>query len=79
MFHSRRIGQAPGRLELADNEELVSKPGQTTILGAAKVTGKASGWTFGGLTALTAREFGIVETTTTECRRRGNDLDGAKD
>ena len=65
MFHSRRIGQAPGRLELADNEELVSKPGQTTILGAAKVTGKASGWTFGGLTALTAREYGIVETTST--------------
>jgi hypothetical protein len=65
MFHSRRIGQSPGRLELADNEELVSKPGQTTILGAAKVTGKASGWTFGGLTALTAREHGIVETTTT--------------
>lgn len=65
MFHSRRIGQVPGRLQLADNEELVSKPGQTTILGAAKVTGKASGWTFGGLTALTAREYGVVETTST--------------
>ena len=29
------------------------------------MTGKASGWTFGGLTALTAREYGIVETTST--------------
>ena len=66
MFHSRRIGQAPGRLELADDEELVSKPDQTTILGAAKVTGKASRWTFGGLTALTAREYGTVKRTMTD-------------
>ena len=66
MFHSRRIGQTPGRIELEDDEEIVSRPDQTTILGAAKVTGKASGWTFGGLTALTAREFGTVEKTTTD-------------
>ena len=66
MFHSRRIGKTPGRLELADNEELVSKPDQTTILGAAKVTGKANGWTFGGLSALTAREYALVDTTSTD-------------
>jgi len=45
---------------------LVSRPDQTTILGAAKLTGKASGWTFGGLTALTAREYGTIEKTTTD-------------
>jgi len=66
MFHSRRIGKEPGRFELADNETLVSKPGQTTILGAVKVSGKGSGWTYGGLTALTAREFGIVDVTQTD-------------
>jgi hypothetical protein len=66
MFHSRRIGKTPGRFELADNEELVSKPDQTTILGAAKVTGKANGWTFGGLSALTAREYALVDTTSTD-------------
>ncbi len=66
MFHSRRIGQTPGRLELADNETLVSKPDQTTILGAAKLSGKANGWTFGGLGALTAREYAIVDRTTTQ-------------
>lgn len=72
IFHSRRIGRTPGRLELADDEELISRPDQTTILGAAKVTGKASGWTYGGLTALTAREYGTVETTT--ARSDGSEL-----
>src|SRR5205085_10812426 len=45
MFHSRRIGAAPGRL-LADNQEVVRRPGQTTILGATKLSGKANGWTY---------------------------------
>ena len=60
-FYSRRIGQAPAA-SLKDNETLVRKPDQTTILGAAKLTGKKSGWTYGGLAALTAREFAIVDT-----------------
>jgi hypothetical protein len=67
MFHSRRIGAAPGtRLKLADNEEIARKPDQTTILGAAKLSGKANGWTYGGLTAVTAREYGVIDTTTTD-------------
>ncbi len=64
LFHSRRIGQTPGRFALPSGDRLISKPDQTTILGAAKVTGKASGWTYGGLTALTSREYALVETTT---------------
>jgi hypothetical protein len=79
MFHSRRIGASPGRLKLADNEELVSKPDQTTILGATKLSGKANGWTYGGLGAVTAREYAVVDTTTTdpngqEIVTRGNRL-----
>jgi hypothetical protein len=62
-FYSRRIGHTPGWFALKDDETLVRKPDQTTILGAAKLTGKTSGWTYGGLTALTAREFGVVDTT----------------
>src|SRR5204862_4735185 len=50
-FYSRRIGQSPGRIKLSDSETLVHKPDQTTILGAVKLTGKKSGWTYGGLTA----------------------------
>lgn len=65
-FYSRRIGQTPGRFELASSETLVSKPDQTTILGAAKITGKASKWTYGGLGALTAREYATVDDATTD-------------
>ena len=65
-FYSRRIGQTPGRFELTSNETLVSKPDQTKILGATKITGKASGWTYGGLGALTDREFATVDQTITD-------------
>jgi hypothetical protein len=69
-FHSRRIGQRPGRLALHAGDTLVEKPDQTTILGATKVTGKASGWTFGGLTALTDREYATVDATITDAAGR---------
>ena len=37
-------------------------PDRTTILGAAKVTGKTSdGWSLAGLAALTDREYGEVD------------------
>jgi hypothetical protein len=62
MFHSRRIGQRPNRYALAEGETVIERPDATTILGAAKVTGKANGWTYGGLTALTDREYAVVET-----------------
>jgi Domain of unknown function (DUF5916)/Carbohydrate family 9 binding domain-like len=64
-FYSRRIGAAPGRLK-RDGEKIVERPDQTTILGAAKITGKSSGWTYGALGAVTAREYGVVDVTTTE-------------
>jgi hypothetical protein len=64
-LYSRRIGQRPGFIALKDNETLVTKPDQTTILAAAKLTGKASGWIYGGLGALTSREFAVVDVTTT--------------
>jgi hypothetical protein len=62
MFHSRRIGQRPGRLAIPDGETVIERPDATTILGATKITGKANGWTYGGLTALTDREYAVVET-----------------
>jgi hypothetical protein len=61
LFHSRRIGQRPGYIELDDHEEIESQPEQTTIYGAGKVTGKVSRWTYGGITAVTGREFATVE------------------
>jgi len=56
LFYSRRIGRSPhGELD----GEFVSQPGQTTILGAAKLSGRVGGgWSVGMLTALTAEERG---------------------
>lgn len=51
MFYSRRIGRSPQGSVDAD---FVAAPVDTTILGAAKVTGKAGkGWSLGVLDALT--------------------------
>ena len=62
-FYSPRIGRAPGRIPLPAEDRLLDKPDRTRILGAAKLTGKKSGWTYGLLTALTAREHATVEST----------------
>jgi hypothetical protein len=52
-FYSRRIGAAPhGYVDGA----YVDAPDQSTILGAAKVSGKTGPWTVGVLEALTAEE-----------------------
>jgi hypothetical protein len=61
MFHSRRIGQRPNRFAVPADEVVLEQPDATTILGASKVTGKANGWTYGGLLALTDREYAVVE------------------
>ncbi|HYH05528.1 MAG TPA: DUF5916 domain-containing protein [Thermoanaerobaculia bacterium] len=53
-FYSRRIGRSPQGSVDADWQDA---PGETTILGAAKVTGKVgNGWTVGVLDAVTDRE-----------------------
>ena len=64
-FYSRRIGQRPGRVALRTGDTLVSQPDTTTILGAAKLTGRKGQWTYGGLTALTSEEFATVDAATT--------------
>ncbi len=61
LFHSRRIGRRPGRYGLEEGDELVEWPVLTTIIGAGKVTGKSSGWTYGALSTLTAREYAVVD------------------
>lgn len=56
MLSTRRIGRAPQAGSLA-NGDYVNVPEQTTILGAAKLTGRTSkGWNIGVLNAVTARE-----------------------
>ncbi|MBW3571414.1 MAG: carbohydrate binding family 9 domain-containing protein, partial [Gemmatimonadetes bacterium] len=57
LFYSRRIGRQPQRgLSTSEARPYVDAPQQTTILGAAKLTGKVAGWSVGVLDAVTAQE-----------------------
>ena len=59
-FYSRRIGRQPQGE--AWHEGFRDFPERTTILGAAKLSGKIGrGWNFGLLNALTAREYAEVD------------------
>jgi hypothetical protein len=62
LFYSRRIGQPPPAPPLDPGETLVHLPEETTILGAAKWTGKTvSGLTLGVLEVVTQSERATVE------------------
>jgi len=68
-FYSRRIGRPPqGKPSSSGFKDV---PQSTTILGAAKLTGRsAGGWSVGLLEALTARERATVLDTVTGTRYR---------
>jgi hypothetical protein len=63
-FYSRRIGRPPTGASLAtDNYAFADVPDATTILGAAKITGRTSrGYTVGLLNAVTGRATADVQT-----------------
>jgi hypothetical protein len=58
-FYSRRVGREPQGYVTQDG--YVDFPDRSTILGAAKVTGKLGGWNVGFMNALTAREFASLD------------------
>ena len=59
-FYSRRIGREPQGYVTEDG--FARTPDRTTILGAAKLTGKLGGsWNVGWLSALTGREFARID------------------
>ncbi len=58
-FYSRRVGRAPQGTVTTDG--YVDFPDRSTILGAAKLTGKLGGWNIGFINALTAREFARID------------------
>ncbi|MGH7568453.1 MAG: DUF5916 domain-containing protein [Gemmatimonadales bacterium] len=56
-FYTRRVGARPRGAPVADDDDYVDYPDASTILGAAKLTGRLrSGTSVGVLAALTARE-----------------------
>jgi hypothetical protein len=59
LFFSRRIGRSPQGFVTDPNATFVDAPGQTTIAGAAKITGKTrGGWSIALLDAVTPEEKG---------------------
>ncbi len=62
VFYSRRIGRNPqGSVSLGAGE-FVDQPDNTTILGAAKFSGKTkNGWSIGVLESITANEYAEVD------------------
>ena len=61
LFNSRRIGKRPNYYS-PDSGNIIERPNETTILGAAKILGEtSSGMRYGLINAITDKEFGIRE------------------
>jgi hypothetical protein len=76
LFYSRRIGRSPRGTVNAPDGSYSSQPVQTTILGAAKLTGRVSGFSVGALTALTADEDAVIAIGGTRERQTVEPLSG---
>ncbi len=62
VFYSRRIGRSPHGSPSLASGEFADIPVNTTILGAAKFSGKTkNGWSIGVLESITANEFATVD------------------
>ena len=62
VFYSRRIGRSPQGGTTAGTGEFVKRPGNTSIIGAAKFSGKTrSGLSIGILEAITQEEFAEID------------------
>jgi hypothetical protein len=62
LFYSRRIGSSPHGFPELSNGEHVDFPQNTSILGAAKFSGKTKkGWSIGILESITQREMATVD------------------
>ena len=63
LFFSRRIGRSPQGYPSTSFGEYVDQPINTTILGAAKFSGKTkNGWSIGVLESITSKEFAEIDT-----------------
>ncbi len=65
LFYSRRIGRRPHNSPELQDKEYMQAPEFTSILGAAKITGKTKkGWSLGILESLTSDEFARISNVT---------------
>ncbi|MFT6699391.1 MAG: hypothetical protein ACJAVD_000888 [Porticoccaceae bacterium] len=64
LFYSRRIGRNPHREAALNSGEFAEVPQNSTILGAAKFSGKTrDGWSIGVLESVTANEYATIRQT----------------
>ncbi len=62
LFYSRRIGKRPGYSPDLNDGEFADRPVNTSILGAAKITGKTrNGWSIGIMESVTAEEKATID------------------
>ena len=62
LFFSRRVGRSPQGFPNTSGNEFVDQPQNTTILGAAKFSGKTkNGWSIGILEGVTAKEYAEID------------------
>jgi hypothetical protein len=62
LFYSRRIGSSPHGYPNLGNDEYVDFPQNTSILGAAKFSGKTKNvWSIGVLESITQKEVAIID------------------
>ena len=69
LFYSRRIGRAPRGSPDVPEGGFSSAPAQTTILGAAKLTGRVGAFSIGALNAVTSDEDAIISDGTHQTRQ----------
>lgn len=60
LFYSRRIGRQPRLDPDVSDEAFYDKPARTTILGAAKLTGRVGKFSVGALNAVTSEEQAVI-------------------
>ncbi|KGL58941.1 carbohydrate binding protein, CBMnc family [Polaribacter sp. Hel1_85] len=69
LFYSRRIGRNPHRSADLQDGEYAKEPINSTILGAAKFSGKTkSGWSIGILESVTSNEYAEIKQVNGETR-----------
>lgn len=62
LFYSRRIGRVPQHYPTLSSNQYIDYPGNTSILGALKLSGKTnSGWSIGILESVTNRERAEID------------------
>lgn len=60
LFYSRRVGRSPQRFVGAPEDGYANQPTNTTILGAAKLTGRLGKFSVGAMNAVTGREYARI-------------------